>query len=435
MNLKRVAIIVCLSVAAVPYTAEVVIAGLNSGYGLPLGPFWSIDRASAQSKRLVTAVSHKANIEFDTRDRIELLAEYRGQGIDAVPAVMLGPLLSESGPADAIASGLMPLGGISNRRTVLCYESGQYVSYTSDEHGFRNPPGTWKSDRADMAVVGESFVQGYCVPDGLGFVDLLRSRYPATLNLGISGQSGLLQLAAIKEYLPRYAPRIVLWVYCEGIDLVDLYDESTHSLLMRYLEPTFTQHLTTRQDEIDQALQQYISETDRRDRDAQPAPTRSVIAARLEPIIKLWDLREKLRIAYGVNGDDEQIWSKVEQTASHHLLTETLTQAQAITRSWGGTLYFVYLPSWNRYRHGSMLPDRERSRVLNLVKGLGIPAVDAEPAFRTQDDPLSLFPFRRFGHYNGAGNRIVAETVLASLAVAERRLPATTTTNQLRDIR
>ena len=70
----------------------------------------------------------------------------------------------------------------------------------------------------------------------------------------MSGQSSLLQLAAIKEYLPRYAPKIVLWVYCEGIDLDDLHDESTYPLLMRYLEPTFSQHLLTRQPDIDQAL-------------------------------------------------------------------------------------------------------------------------------------------------------------------------------------
>jgi hypothetical protein len=268
-----------------------------------------------------------------------------------------------------------------------------------------------------MAVVGESFVQGYCVPDGQGFVDLLRRPYPVTLNLGISGQSGLLQLGAIREYLPQYAPRIVLWIYCEGIDLVDLHDESAHSLLMRYLEPNFSQHLSTRQREIDQALRHYVSETETRARDAQPAAPRSAFIARLEPIIKLWDLRVKLMLAYGINSDDSQIWSTVED--SHHLFSDTLRQAQAITRSWGGELYFVYLPSWNRYRNGARLPDVERTKVLNLVNGLGIPAIDTEPAFQAHKDPLSLFPFRRFGHYNDAGNRIVADTVLTFLTAQE----------------
>ncbi len=47
---------------------------------------------------------------------------------------------------------------------------------------------------------------------------------------------------------------------------------------------------------------------------------------------------------------------------------------------------------------------------------LQIPVIDIEPAFSAHEDPLSLFPFRRFGHYNEAGNRIVAATVLESLS-------------------
>lgn len=424
MNRKSIALVGCLSMAAIPYFVEVVLAGLNSGLGVASTPYWSIDQASAQTKNTITALSRSAKVEFDTRDRVELLAEYRGRGIDAVPAVMLGALLSEKGSAESIVNELMPLGGISNSLTVLCNESGKYVSYSSDEHGFRNPPGIWRLERANLAVVGESFVQGYCVPDGTEFVDVLRSHYPATLNLGMSGQSGLLQLAAIKEYLPRYTPRITLWVYCEGIDLEDLHDESTRSLFMRYLEPTFSQHLFTRQLEIDNELRQYVSETEARAWEERSISGGSSFVGRLEGIIKLWDLRDKLKLTYGMNGEDEQVWSMLEQTAGHHLLSETLTQAHASIRSWGGILYFVYLPSWNRYRNGPRVPDRERTRVLNLVSGLGIPAIDTEPAFRAQRDPLSLFPFRRFGHYNEAGNQIVAETILNFISVHDRGLPS-----------
>ena len=53
---------------------------------------------------------------------------------------------------------------------MLCNQSGQFVTYESDEHGFRNPLGIWDSTRAHLAVVGESFAQGYCVPDGKSFV-------------------------------------------------------------------------------------------------------------------------------------------------------------------------------------------------------------------------------------------------------------------------
>jgi len=41
--------------------------------------------------------------------------------------------------------------------------------------------------------------------------------------------------------------------------------------------------------------------------------------------------------------------------------------------------------------------------------------IDVQPAFQAQDDPLSLFPFRKFGHYDERGNRVVASTLIRSL--------------------
>ena len=193
---------------------------------------------------------------------------------------------------------LVPLGGISSSPTLLCNESGQFVSYSSDEHGFRNPRGIWNSVRADIAAVGESWTQGYCVSDGKGYVDLLRTHNMVVLNLGMSGQSSLLQLGAIKEYLPRYAPKRVLWFFTEGIDLPDLYIESTHPFLMGYLEPTFSQHLLTRQPEIDRALRRMVSDIEARERAPHSTAGRPYIERALE-IAKLWSLRQKVALIYG----------------------------------------------------------------------------------------------------------------------------------------
>ena len=55
----------------------------------------------------------------------------------------------------------------------------------------------------------------------------------ATLNLGESGESSLLQLAAIREYLPAYTPKVVLWFFYEGQDLRTLYEQSAHPLVLR----------------------------------------------------------------------------------------------------------------------------------------------------------------------------------------------------------
>ena len=107
----------------------------------------------------------------------------------------------------------------------------------------------------------------------------------------------------------------------------------------------------------------------------------------------------------------------LESTADN-LLSNALAQARTVVGSWGGTLYFVYLPSWNRYRNGPSAAEREHTKVLSLVNALTIPVIDVQPAFQAHNDPLSLFPFRRFGHYNERGNQIVADTILRAPAMA-----------------
>jgi hypothetical protein len=411
---KAVLIGTCVLVATGVYTTELYLEyeGLASS-SKPAGNF---DSVSPEDKKQVAELARSFGVEIDTRDRSELLEELRSHDVDAVPALMLASILASHGGSLTVGSNsdsrLMPIGGISNTLTVLCNETGQFVSYTSDEHGLRNPRGLWTKSRADLAAVGQSWTQGYCVADGKSFVDLLRGEYPVTLNLGISGESAVLQMAAIREYLPRVRPKIVLWFYTEGVDLIDLYEESTHPLIMHYLEPTFTQDLVNRQPEIDQALWRF--ETDRtQPPQGQPASTVSTLSTlyyRSLGMLKLWHLRGKLDLMYGTNGFDQRASSVLS------LLRDTLVQSDALTRNWGGRLYFVYLPSWTRYRNGSIGPERERTAVLNLVNSLSIPIIDVEPAFRGQKDPLSLFPFGRFSHYNEAGNQVVATTVLRSIS-------------------
>lgn len=407
---------VFFSLAAGLYAAEIVVA--SSGLRESTRPYWSIDRASGKTRMQMAALARGYGVTIDHRDQVEMLTELRKQRVDAVPGVMLGEVLKDRHPVSGKATTdteLLPLGGLANTFTVLCNQSGRYVSYESDEHGFRNPRGIWNSARANMAAVGASHAQGYCVPDGATFVDLLRDDYPITLNLGMSGQSALLKLGAIKEYLPPYAPKSVLWVFSEGIDLQDMYLESRHPLLMRYLESAFTQELSTRQPEIDRTLRRFVAATEMRARESRVTVERVPMLEKSLGLVKLWSLRETVSSLYGTDIDDERGLSMVAST-ERNLLTDALQQAQTVARGWGGNLYFVYLPSWKRYNSGPQIVELERTKVLTLVSALGIPIIDLHPVFDAHSDPLSLFPFRRFGHYNEEGHKIVAEAVRETLS-------------------
>ena len=95
-----------------------------------------------------------------------------------MPAIMLAEILLGGdgiglGGESSKAEKLLPLGGISRTETVLCNRyTPHYVTYHSDEHGFRNPPGVWDV-RARRSLRWGVADAGYYVPDGKGFVDLL----------------------------------------------------------------------------------------------------------------------------------------------------------------------------------------------------------------------------------------------------------------------
>ena len=216
---------------------------------------------SKEKKKEAAKLAKKFGVEIDTRGGFEVIADLRKRGIDAVPIITPANHLFVEQPDGSIKSAIniggtevIPFGGISNKVTVLCNESGPWITYTSDEHGFNNPREIWQSGQIDVAALGDSFAQGYCVTSDKNFVALIRRGYPATLNLGMAGNGPLLMLATLKEYLPRLAPKIVLWFYYEGNDLTDLQTEKKSAILMRYLKDDFNQGLLARQSDVDQAL-------------------------------------------------------------------------------------------------------------------------------------------------------------------------------------
>ena len=83
----------------------------------------------------------RAGVPFDTRTISEVCSEFRAGGEDAVPVVYPSQHLAVKDPE------LFPLSGIACARTVFGNESESYVIYTSDEHGFNNPPGSRDAHR------------------------------------------------------------------------------------------------------------------------------------------------------------------------------------------------------------------------------------------------------------------------------------------------
>jgi hypothetical protein len=103
-------------------------------------------------------------------------------------------------------------------------------SFTTDARGFRNPV---DRPRADVALVGDSYVEGaYVSDDETAASDLERMTGWSVANLGRSGYGTLQELEVVRLFALPLQPRAVAWFFFEGNDL---YDDDTYENALAYL--------------------------------------------------------------------------------------------------------------------------------------------------------------------------------------------------------
>ena len=140
-----------------------------------------------------------------------------------------------------LPAGLYPLSHASNALVVQCNESGRYYFYRSDEWGFNNPRGVLAAGDIDVALVGESYFQGFCLPEPQSLAGSIRKKYPRTANFALAGNRLLGQLGSFREYVEPTRPRVVLWAVNPNFAVMD--ENTRDPILARYLDPTYSQHL------------------------------------------------------------------------------------------------------------------------------------------------------------------------------------------------
>jgi hypothetical protein len=298
---------------------------------------------------------------------------------------------------------LYPLGGISHVRTYLCTEAGRDVVYRSDEYGFNNPAGVWNRP-IDLAIIGDSFTHGVCVPAADQIPALVRASIPATLNAGVSGAGPLVELGVMREYVASVRPRVVSWLFYEGND-VDTLRQQT-KMPRRYLDSTYSQHLISRQAEIDSLLTIYedrvtASPVERGPRDA---------------TIANFILLRHLRLALGVGLPAPPPLPPEDYQA----LEKSLAAAKNAVDAWGGAMYLVYLPDSHRFdtrRRTAELQHDDRvvyRRTMDIARKLGIPVIDMLPVFSADRNP-KRFWYRPMSHYTPAAMKLVAQALVARI--------------------
>jgi hypothetical protein len=122
-----------------------------------------------------------------------------------------------------------PQGDIAGRYN-MPIRSPRPLEFSFNARGFR---GARELQRAEVALVGDSFVEGWYVSDGETCADRLAARIGRPVaNLGQSGYGVEQELKVVaKDALPL-APRLLVWFFYEGNDF---YDDEQFEDTMEYL--------------------------------------------------------------------------------------------------------------------------------------------------------------------------------------------------------
>jgi hypothetical protein len=356
----------------------------------------------------------KDGIIFDDRTRLEVLAELRSRGVAAWPPFY--PYLLLNSPLRIGDEEVLPLGSLGNARTVCCNESGRYVTYTTDEHGFRNPPNSWPNIPADVAIAGASSAASECVGDSDSLVTLLRARYPRTISVGAGGNGPLLELASIREYLPAAKPKLILWLFGEVHTPEYLEGEANSPLALRYLDPAFLQGLLSKQKQIDRAVASYFDQGIK----AGEAVRRP--AHRAGEFVELTETR--MLMYYFVSARFTP--HKQQPEFDTGLYERALREGVKTAGQWGGAVAVVFWPDSSRYPGGpgyspenTLRLNSVRDTILKIAAKSGAAVIDLSHSFpEAGDAALSnvrfFYPFP--AHFKPAGYRVAADEITAAVS-------------------
>jgi hypothetical protein len=369
----------------------------------------------------LSVAAKKSGVFFDTRSPHEIIEDMSGKGVDAVLNTnRRHTLLLSNKP-------IFSLGGISGKTTVFNNESGEYPIIKMDRYGFNNPDSVWGARKTDAVLLGSTNTFGLGLKQGEDIASQIRSLTKRSIiNLGSPNTGPLGQLAGLKEYAEAREPSILLWMYYEGNSLLHLYYESKIKLLRQYILPDYSQGLMHKQEEIDVIRTKIASDIKKNiDLEASVITSSSkedslfsfCCADMAEKTMKLRLMHIRQRLDFNVS----ELFNNDRLFTEEPLFFDILEKARDLSATWGGKLFFVYLPARNRYLRFFIDHDiyRKRAEILSKVKSLGIPAIDIHASlFKNYPDPKSLFP--QYRHYTAEFDRLIANAIVREIGEFNR---------------
>ncbi len=304
---------------------------------------------------------------------------------------------------------LFPLSGISNSETIYSNENGYYFIYQSDRYGFNNPDNLWDNENDGFLIVGDSFAHGAAVNRPNDIASVLRkiSNKPV-FNLGYGGNGPLIEYATLREFITPNIKK-VLWIYYEFNDLLELEKELKSEILIKYLkDEKFSQNLKQKQTDVNKIASAELF------KQIKILEEKNIKNQKINIVkfFKLWNLRYML--SNENNSQNNLDYQSVNKKISSEF-KQIIKSAKEVTNKNGAEFYFVYLPDFHRFKHGIQF-EPSYSEIKKFLKESDINFIDInKQLFKKINNPLELFPFQSYGHYNVKGYKMVANEIYKSL--------------------
>ncbi|MDZ7628543.1 MAG: hypothetical protein U5J99_09110 [Parvularculaceae bacterium] len=291
------------------------------------------------------------------------------------------------------------LGGLPGRETLLCTgDDDNPVAYRADRFGFNNPDHVYSAGYLDIAIFGDSFIEGMCLKPGDDVAARVRHTAPRTASFGFRGAGPLMELSALGRFGPALRPKLSVIVFYAGNDSENLEMELREPWLREALKPG----------------------ADFGDAEVAPAEIDAVDGV----IDSLWQedddglARYRARVWRNFLALS-QTWAAVglhyPAVAKQQPEFQTIVaRMRDIASTWGGELLFIYVPRADRFK-GGLTNDfafgQVRRQFFDAVKIENVDVIDLVGAFETDPDPLTFYAEN--GHFSPKGAAYLADLIVA----------------------
>ncbi|WP_343044668.1 SGNH/GDSL hydrolase family protein [Allomesorhizobium camelthorni] len=288
------------------------------------------------------------------------------------------------------------LSGFPFSRVILCTPGDDVISYKADRYGFNNPDTAYDTP-LEVMLLGDSFVEGFCLAEGEDIASQMRRIGVATAALGVRGNGPLQELASLGRFGPLLQPKNVILAFFEGNDWENLEKGLTDSWLRSALDPN-----------ADFGSQSSAMATMEQARVAMEK-----INSKPVSIADLFTKRATLRNFFALQQTGSALgltYSKLPKEIPE--FRTILQRAKSIVAGWNGNFAVLYVPKADRFVGTFPVDyslDHLRTLVLDAAAKEDIKVIDLTQALHRREDPARMYGAD--AHFSRDGASFVASLV------------------------